>query len=149
MIKYDKNVRYEYSSVHCFWVRLALNDYILDEEKETPEFTDYFDKLNNPDMDEKSEMDIIKDIIKERKQDLLKQLIVKLSSIKVILLICNFRAVNGGFFAVLALNLVDFDWIRTGSESYKKNVSIVQKKICHKKNIKKRIYHILLANGVN
>ena len=65
-------------------------------------------------------MDIIKDLIKERKQDLLKQLIVKLSSIKVILLICNFRAVNGGFFAVLALNLVDFDWIRTGSEFYKK-----------------------------
>ena len=87
MIKYDKNERYEYSSVHFFWVRLALNDYILDEEKETPEFTEYFNKLNNPDMDEKSEMDIIKDLIKERKQDLLKQLIVKLSSIKVNLLL--------------------------------------------------------------
>ena len=83
--------------LYIIWVRLALNDNILVKEKETPEFTDYFDKLNNPDMDEKSEMDIIKDLIKERKQDLLKQLIVKLSSIKVILLFCNFRAVNGGF----------------------------------------------------
>ena len=63
-------------------------------------------------MDEKSEMDIIKDLIKERKQDLLKQLIVQLSSIKVMLLICYFRAVND-FYAVLQLQI----WlISTGLE---------------------------------
>ena len=59
---------------------------VPEPEPELPEFKEYFTKLNKSDLNDTEETDIIKELIKGRKTDLLKQLIVRISKIKVSLL---------------------------------------------------------------